>query len=91
MSKFYVGQRVRIVRCLLFPQFLGKETIVTELGPWETVQGNIATIRVDIPGPFGKGLVAQDDQVEPLTPSGHAPAELTVHELLPFLKTMADA
>jgi hypothetical protein len=32
MSTFYVGQRVRVVRSRMFPEFVGRECVITE-GP----------------------------------------------------------
>ena len=30
MAKFFVGQRVRIINSLFFPEYIGKETVITE-------------------------------------------------------------
>lgn len=82
MTKFFVGQRVRIVRAPALPAFVGTETRITGLafGEYE-YRGYEWLVRIE-----GDTYGACSHNLEPILPSGHAPAEMDVHELLPFLK-----
>lgn len=77
MARFYVGQRVRLVRTRA--PFLGKEGTITGAGECEysTVAGGrqfgfVYDITIDGIGAYLPGttarLVAAPDQLEPLTP-----------------------
>ena len=86
MARFFVGQRVRFVasRYEIGRKFIGQEARIVAAIP---------DPRIGINSEFGvvfdSGATASvcAYQLEPTIPSGHQPAELTVEELLPFLKT----
>jgi hypothetical protein len=86
MSAFFVGQRVRLVAIRRATNQMwraGEEGRVAEKGPsWLSVPSDWMIVLDN--GVHGYVL---EDQIEPILPSGHQPAELTVEELLPFLKT----
>lgn len=89
MSKFFVGQRVKIVACGLPDgnHMIGHEGRI--IGPCAVYKD-----AYDVSGAewLGGRLVSWfGPHLAPILPEGHQPAELTVHELLPFLKTTADA
>lgn len=88
MSRFFVGQRVRIVDCddpsdLEAMRLVGCEAVVDSI--------DIVNEEGD-PGNIGVTVGSIDSfcfwpwELEPILPSGHQPAELTVEELLPFLR-----
>lgn len=84
MTTFYVGQRVRIVSTKGWDQLVGRETHITSIAPPEYAAHGYEWL-IDI-SHNGTPLGACSRHLEPLTPSGHQPAELSVEELLPFLK-----
>lgn len=70
MSKFYVGQRVRIVRAALNPHLVGTEARIVGsyrkgkseiLPPWHGWP-------LDVRGSSGRQIVAQEYSIEPLQP-----------------------
>lgn len=85
MSRFFVGQRVRIRPMPnVYSKYRGAEAVFLcyglELSPFPEL-GDDCCIRV-----IGEVLSAPSSMLEPILPSGHAPAELSVEELLPFLR-----
>lgn len=77
MSRFFVGQRVRIVYTTQHHEFLGVETRIVGFGYWPANGKNRlidATCRVDLP-PFGKNkaVVVAECQLEPILPEGQQP------------------
>ena len=90
MSAFFVGQRVRIVG-VSNPngangrRLLGREAIIT--GKSICFDWNAYVVGIGSRGVRGGLFAFFEHQLEPILPSGHQPAEMTVEELLPFLKT----
>jgi len=94
VSAFFVGQRVRLkyLRAPEWNELAGREGRVVAIGnfPPDDYQKHYATHEVAIDGcPINGRFIAE--QLEPILPSGHHPAELTVEELLPFLNERAQA
>lgn len=88
MTTFYVGQRVKMVRGT---EYKPEGVVVgfdTDGWPYDIC------IKIDrqIVNEIGQLMVpgevvdAQQEHWEPVVPEGHQPAELSVEELLPFLK-----
>lgn len=84
MAAFYVGQRVRIVRCYRFFEFLGKEATVTG-GPVDGFDHGKAytgyLLNVDGLGeltPDGRRICNSSDQLEPIVPPGMESLEETL-------------
>lgn len=85
MSRFYPGQRVRILPAIDTPKaFHNSEAIFVCYG----------TELINYPSPvddccvrvFGKIFSGPSYELEPILDPGHQPAELSIDELLPFLK-----
>lgn len=82
MSKFFVGQRVRIIDCRPASgrSLIGMETVITgdERGCW--------LLAVDWPSTPGvRARVWKEDApdyLSPILPDGHRPSEYTFHELM---------
>lgn len=81
MSRFFVGQRVRILWSNGWPELRGQCGTVLQIGDWNTVQGarvNYFVVpdtwgsqRAPTPGIFGGHYFgATSDQLEPLTDPG---------------------
>lgn len=101
MAKFFVGQRVRILRSFSWPELAGSEGCVVGLGdvitagPWAGVQG--ITVAPDCWGtsraPHTSSLSGAThfcplpDQLEPILPSGHHAATESFQELMDRLNT----
>jgi len=71
MSKFYVGQRVRVARIrtdTLFPEALGREAVIRGFWTGESVDGiwRDDWVEIDIDGSSNKGWVAEPWQLEPI-------------------------
>ncbi len=100
MSKFRVGQRVRIKWSLGWPELAGEEGRITGEfscdGPfgksdWEVAPDSWGSCRAPKQGVNGaKFFAPSSDQLSPIIDL-HEPAELDIHELLPFLKEMEKA
>ena len=92
VTAFFVGQRVKKVR----GHSIGITGVVVAKEP---ESGYDISIRVDsscvddfgCTGPAGAVASCRGDEWEPILPEGHRPAELTVEELLPFLRERAQA
>lgn len=79
MAKFFVGQRVRIVKVYKAKEALGKEATLLrwrESGCWEA--------SVDGYGEWFNGLWYgfDEDQLEPILPEGAQPSEFSFTELM---------
>lgn len=92
MSKFFVGQRVRIVGSGSFPQVIGSECRITaldqeSLGISDGVI-NKGMVQVDIPPPGypGMHLCVKPAWLEPILPEGSAPSEFTFQQLMDNLQ-----
>lgn len=96
MSAFFVGQRVKKVRGSLgvgVTARVAPEPGFVSRAPWVDM-----AVRLDDPVLTREGWAGAGEVVltctlewEPILPSGHRPAELTVEELLPFLNERAAA
>lgn len=94
MARFFVGQRVKLARPYQ-PRNLGKCGRIFELWPYavesssegEWVNCSVHWDSGESDGGFDApdGDATHTDQLEPILDE-HQPAELTVHELLPFLR-----
>ncbi|HZF98279.1 MAG TPA: hypothetical protein VEY92_08565 [Pseudoxanthomonas sp.] len=83
MSRFFVGQRVRMARPV--HEFnLGATGRIKEFFDEVAMSGGRANCFVLWDRPV-IGWLSHTDQLEPILPDGHRPAELSVEELLPFL------
>ena len=82
MSKFFVGQRVRIIGCKPVDgrSLIGMETVITgdEHDAWR--------LAVDWPSTPGVRVAALKETahryLSPILPDGHRPSEYTFHELM---------
>ncbi len=90
MARFFVGQRVRVIGADKSKFLIGLETFVT--GPLcigtGVNQRDYEGYPTSLINVYGRFFIARPEQLEPILDSGHEPAELDVHELLPFLKEM---
>lgn len=92
MSKFFVGQRVRIVgRDWHGPADLhpaGKEGRIVGKGRGSPRTGIAYEWELDVPG--YSWFLADSDDLEPVLPEGHQPSEFTtLHDLLASLEVTA--
>jgi hypothetical protein len=77
MSTFYIGQRVRIVGCLVAREALGREATVLS-GPadaWNEISGEWVGYHVSVDGigpicPRGNEYCFRPDFMEPIVPDG---------------------
>lgn len=93
MSKFFVGQRVRIVRADTAIECIGREGRVIgvprvarnrKIGYWEGVPTEVDGIgRIDH---HGRTYVFKTDYLEPILPEGSAPSEFTFQQLMDNLQ-----
>lgn len=92
MSKFFVGQRVRIVGAGSFPQVIGSECRITALDQksLRISDGGIdkGMVQVDIPPPGypWMRLCVKPAWLEPILPEGSAPSEFTFQQLMDNLQ-----
>lgn len=93
MSKFFVGQRVRIVRADLSVECIGREGRVIgsprpcsnlEIGYWEGVPTDVDGIGHI--SPRGGPYVFKSDYLEPILPEGAVKGEFTFQQLMDELK-----
>lgn len=96
MNKFFVGQRVRLVR---FPRYHHPNVNKANIGDQGTVCGTESqpnlgfhlyrdgevnlSVKMDR---YPRDAMAPDYCFEPILPDGHRAAEESLEELLPFLK-----
>lgn len=92
MSKFFVGQRVRVVRTLNPILTPGLEATIIAVGKFngaypggEIVPGECKLDIWSIRAPQGD-WVASFDQLEPILPEGAAPSEFTFQQLMDNLQ-----
>jgi hypothetical protein len=78
---FFIGQRVRVVSAGVMPEMLGREAVVTTR-PFTERGWLLYGISIDGVDTYS----ARPSSLEPILPSGHQPAAVDVHELLPFLR-----
>lgn len=95
MAKFFVGQRVRAVRCN-DPRNEGAEGNVTHIGCWNALDklpnGHLASNGMDIVVMFDRDMYCgfwtlrhaggSQSCLEPILPSGHRASEYSLTELL---------
>ena len=96
MSKFFVGQRVRIVGADTAIECIGREARVIgvlhvahnrKIGFWEGLP-----VEVDGIGHFnsrGWPYVLRPDYLEPILPEGSAPSEFTFQQLMDSLQEVS--
>ena len=87
MAKFFVGQRVRIIRVHRFPHLLGAEARVTEIGVLAMMKDGAlieGCVKLDIPAPGfpGQFVAPPPDWIEPILPEGHRAGDYSLSELL---------
>jgi len=89
MAKFFVGQRVRIVRTGFHPELLGREARIIE--PFKECRslafGSWSGWPLDLKTSDGKDIVAHEDALEPILPSGHTAGTECFQELMGRLNT----
>lgn len=80
MSRFFVGQRVRIVRVIEAQEALGREGRIIGRIHWHECWA----VSVDGIGPYydGARYGFDDDQLEPILPSGHRAGDYSLSDLL---------
>lgn len=71
MSRFFVGQRVRVVHQ---GRFNGRETVVLQVDTPRYVLGGV---RVDIPHPLWGRCIFEEHELVPLVPEGHQPVAIS--------------
>lgn len=93
MAKFFVGQRVRIVRAK-HPENNGLTGVISHIGPWGRMdrlpsgdrlldRSADCYLRLDRPRHDGRTSGANDfDQLEPILPEGAAPSDFTFQQLM---------
>lgn len=87
MAKFFVGQRVRIIRVERSPHLLGAEARVTKIGVLTIMKDGAlieGCVKLDIPAPGfpGQFVAAPPDWIEPILPDGHRAGDYSLSELL---------
>lgn len=87
MSKFFVGQRVRIVGAEYSTFLIGKETRIVgfENNAWDG-QSYYSGWLTSAINKDGATFVAKDGQLEPILPEGAAPSEYGFQELMDNLQ-----
>lgn len=93
MSKFFVGQRVRIVRAKTAIECIGREGRIIgplcvarnrKCGIWEGFPTEVDGIgHID---PEGMSYVFRPEYLEPILPEGSAPSEFTFQQLMDNLQ-----
>lgn len=93
MSKFFVGQRVRVIKADRALECVGREARVVgdlrlasdrELGVWEGFPTEVDGIGHI--GPRGRKYVFPPEFLEPILPEGSAPSEFTFQQLMDNLQ-----
>jgi len=89
MATYFVGQRVRIVLIWSHPELLGREGRIT--GPfeecWSPFYGIWHGWPLDIRTSNGDQVVAEEEALEPILPSGHTAGTESFQELMDRLNT----
>lgn len=100
MSRFFVGQRVRILWSLGWPELAGQEGRIVARSPtpgierrseWLVAPDCWGTFIAPVRAPSGgKRFGPCSDQLEPILPEGHAPSEFaSLRDLLDALEAHA--
>ena len=98
MSQFFVGQRVILARPR-HQKNINRTGRIVEIYPSEQ-PSRLGSVNCAVDWDHGLsdsrsyeigGTATHTSQLEPILPSGHQPAELTVEELLPFLREQVSA
>ncbi|WP_426355648.1 hypothetical protein ACN9MD_09645 [Stenotrophomonas maltophilia] len=88
MSKFFVGQRVRIVCAESFPEMIGSETHITALDQSgysilkQVWREGLLRIDLQVDKYPGVHVCVLPEWVEPILPEGSAPSEYTFQQLM---------
>lgn len=69
MARFYVGQRVRIIKTFQYPELLNKECTIIGLDEKATMLDGrkYIGIALDCKSPTGRPIAALPEQLEPIT------------------------
>lgn len=92
MAKFFVGQRVRVIRATYYPQFIGAESVVREIDGYvrsrnsdKPVRG-LVTLNIRSPDPKYAFLAYPPEDIEPIIPEGAAPSIYSYQKLMDKLR-----
>lgn len=97
MSKFFVGQRVRIIWSLAWPELAGQEgriigadvsDAVTNRSEWQVAPDSWGSDLCPYACPAGR-FAPSSGQLEPILPEGAAPSEYTFHRLMDSLQEVS--
>ena len=80
MSRFFVGQRVRVVKAF-FPENVGRETGITEIFDECESQEPGWPVNCCLAGK-SRGNANHTDRLEPILPEGAQPSEFSFAELM---------
>jgi hypothetical protein len=72
MSRFYVGQRVRVIASTNYPKLIGCEAVVDGFYEGRDEEGEYRSdwVELDISGhPSAQGWICTPDEIEPITDS----------------------
>lgn len=96
MSKFFVGQRVRILYSDGWPELAGSEGVISSVCPnrgingrsqWRVAPMQWGSHEAPYPSPLGaRNFAPNEDQLEPILPEGSAPSEFTFQQLMDNLQ-----
>lgn len=75
MSKFYVGQRVRVIRCDLRPAFVGAETVITGRAEFVDQSWRGGDSWWGYPVALADGFLPPADYLEPILYDGNQTVE----------------
>lgn len=87
MSRFFVGQRVRIIRVERYQHLLGAEARVTKLDviamrfDGSLIDGYVL-LDIQAPDMPGQFVATSPDFLEPILPDGHRAGDYSLSELL---------
>lgn len=84
MSKFFVGQRVRLVKSESGTVPIGTQGEVVAIGPRaaEIGMGDCSVVLFGVPCPYADSWVVSFYQLEPILPDGAQPGTLSYQELM---------
>ena len=80
MSKFYVGQRVRVRYCLMCPEYTGAETVITRpLEKWRSLRTGEWYMGYSVA--LDPSFCPRPEQLEPIVPP-HEASQYSFTELM---------
>lgn len=92
MSKFFVGQRVRIIAAESFPEFIGVETRIVALGQSaysikkKVLRNGLLGVDLRLDKYPNRFVCVMPEWVEPILPEGAAPSEFNFQQLMDNLQ-----